>query len=280
MNHRLAALVALTCTVALTACATPRPYKYAIPNEAREMFSTVEVVTPVAADKIAILPPDFAYAPYNSSTENLYGFGPSMAGNLIVNLAIAGANQRLGIWAEEDVQPLRAALGDFQLAPMIETDLNMALADVPWLKAGSVRITREDVEGTADKLVATSKASAILWTPVQYNLTDKADRLVIQMRAFVFPVSADLKRLLAGEGSTVGLRPEQDNILYRNLMTFTTAIPGATTDRVTNVAMWAKDDATAVREALEQGSTKLVQMLIEDIAALPNPAIAAMRNRV
>lgn len=266
MKRRIAALVAFALAAALSACSTPSPFRYAMPAEAQPMLGSVEVWTRLDADQIAILPTGFASPAYNSSYETTYGAVPSIAGNLIASLMIEGANQRLALWAEEDIQPLRKALGEHPVAPVIAADLNTRLTGASWLKARPVQMTTA-TDQTLEWAIANSTASAILWTGNRYYLSDKADRLVIEMWVQVAPVSNDLKHLLAGDEATTGLRPEQAGVLYRNVLSYAAAVEGATTDRVTNVAMWSKDNAAPLRAALKHGSEVLAAALVEDLAS-------------
>jgi hypothetical protein len=120
-----------------------------------------------------------------------------------------------------------------------------------------------------EKVLKESKASTLLFTSAAYNLNFNADELTISMVSRLLPNTPELQALLPEKFDPKASQITSANELYRNVFTFTTAVPGATNNRDANIELWSANNGAPMRGALKLGSAKLTEMLVADIISEP-----------
>ncbi len=259
-----AALLALTSAYALSACTTAVPIRQPMPAAAREKLAVTEVVVPIRQNEIYIVVPQSNTALILASAIPGVGvLGAAMLGGLAgaVDAGIHSGNMGA---AEKALLPLRDALVEFDFDHSLQAELVMALSPSTWLNARDFRIVKEVSDENFDGILSSSKASAVLFVSADYHLTANADALKISLAPYMFPNAAELKTLHASAEAS-GPKTSAANSMYRSMLSYRDRAPDITTDRNSNLAVWASDDGAALRASMKHGMRKLAEMLADDI---------------
>jgi hypothetical protein len=253
MRHSI--YFAVSSALLLSACATAT-VNPPLPDAARTSISSTEVVVPIRQSEI------YVYVP--PSTANAAGQG-GLIGALVVAAINAGVDSVRTQKAETAVKPLRDALVDYKFDSTLQDDVKNALAKLPWLHASNVRIVKEVTTASLDSALEHSKADAVLFTTADYQLSNDADVLTVSLTVSLFGNTDALNTLKTKKTSSGGASTAIDNAIYYNTFTFVVKVPGATSDRDHNIAVWDAQNGAAMRVDLAQAVGKLSSMLAADL---------------
>ena len=262
MSLRLAALAAIAPAFLLGACASQGPLNRSVPLAARDKIAATDVVMPIGQNEMVIAIPIST-----AGTSGAASFG--LIGALVGSMVDAGIDSANASAAEASVKPLRNVLVDFSFDDTLNADLQARITQANWVKPAGFRIVKEVTPQNLEKVLKESKASTLLFTSASYNLNFNADELSISMGARLLPNTPELQALLPEKFDPKASQITSANELYRNVFTFTTAVPGATNNRDANIALWSANNGAPMRDALKLGSAKLTEMLVADIIAEP-----------
>jgi len=253
--------VLLTAGILLAGCVTQVPVHEAFPPTARDSVASTEVVVPIKQGEIYVFVPDSQVA-------------AAGGGGLLLALVDVGVNSVRTSKAEAAVRPLRDAVVDFNFDDTLKSELKTSLSFDPWLHVDGVRVIKEATNASEDTALAAAKASAVLFTTADYQLSNDAQELTITLSAALFANNDTL--LAARPRAKSGPRSALGNSLYHNTLMFTMEVPSPSQDRDHNIASWSAQNGAVMRGALKLGARKLAAMLASDLQG-PD-ADAAFKN--
>jgi hypothetical protein len=233
-----------------------------IPLAARERISATDVMISIGQRELDIATPSKAWAYRGAAFLGAEGIVLDALVNVSVDAILAAR-------ARSSLEPLRNVLVDFSFDDTLNADLQARITQANWVKPTGFRIVKEVTPQNLEKVLKESKASTLLFTSASYNLNFNADELSISMGARLLPNTPELQALLPEKFDPKASQIASANELYRNVFTFTTAVPGATNNRDANIALWSANNGAPMRDALKLGSAKLTEMLVADIIAEP-----------
>jgi hypothetical protein len=248
---RLAAVASL---LALAACVTPVPPHEALPPAARDKIASTEMVAPIAQNEI------YVYVPPSQLASSGQG---GLLGALVLASIDAGVDKTRAGRAEKAVKPLRDAIVDFSFDDTLTSELKTAMAQVSWLHLDAARVVKETSVDSLNKAIADSKASAVLITAANYELSNDGSVLTVTLVADLYPNSDALNALK--KPANTEQRSHPLNAIYRNTFVFEISAPGAGTNRDANIAAWSANRGEPMRVALKRAAAKLSQMLAVDV---------------
>ena len=252
--HKYAVLLPL---FLLGACATAVPPHAYLPDAARDRISSTDVVLPIRQSEIYVFVP---------ITTGGAGFGLLGA---LVDISVDSVRTTK---AEKAVKPLRDSMVDYSFDDTLQTDLKNALTQLTWAHPGDPRVVKEVTNDNMDRVLASSKADAVLFATTDYQLSNDCDILTITVLTGLYPNNDALRSLRKGKKGKFPTALE--NSLYRNVLIFKARVPGATGDRDHNIAILDADKGEAARTLLKMGTAKLAAMLVDDIQRHENAANA------
>jgi hypothetical protein len=241
----------------LSGCVTQVPVHEAFPVPARDSVASTEVVAPIKQSEIYVFVPDSQIA-------------AAGGGGLLLALVDVGVNSVRTSKAEDAVRPLRDAIVDFNFDDTLKSELKTSLSSDGWLHVGDVRVIKEATPDSQEAALNNAKASAVLLTTTDYQLSNDAQELTITLNAALY---ANNEALGALKPRKKGPRAFLGNSLYHNTLTFTMMAPNATADRDHNIGIWGADKGAMARAALKMGARKLAIMLASDLQGEDDTAL-------
>jgi hypothetical protein len=235
----------------LSACVTQTPPHAFLPDAARDKIASTETVLPIKQSEIYVFVPASQIAQRGG-------------GGLLLALIDSGVDSVRTSKAETAVKPLRDSLIDYNFDQTIQSDVQAALAQDAWLHAGGAHVVKEVTNENLDVVLAQSKNDAVLFTVVDYRLSNDAGQLIVSMNASLFANSDALRALKPATDAK--LKTALGNSLYRNRFTVQADSPVPGADRDQAVAAWSANHGQAIRAALAQAASRLSSMLAADIA--------------
>jgi hypothetical protein len=251
MRLHLAQLCVLVTFLALGGCAQVAPHAY-LPPAAKTQVASTEVVLPIRQSEI------YVFVPMETA-----GAGFGLIGAL-VDVSVDGVRASK---AETAVKPLRDAIVDYEFDASLRDELKTALAGASWMGANDGRVVKEVTDESLDKVLAGSKAAAVLLATMDYHLSNDGDVLTVTMHASLFPNTDALKALVAKHDSTK-IKTDVRNSLYRNFLVFEAKAAPAQ-DRDAYIAAWSADHGALMRKVMKLAAVKLSQMLVADLQREP-----------
>lgn len=235
------------------------PVHEALPDGARDKFTSTDVVVPVRQNEIYVYVP-----PSNVST--------ATGGGLIAALVDVTVDSIRTSKAEKAVKALRDSLDDFDFDKALQADLKASLEQKAWMRVRDVRVVKDSTSDSLDRALTNSPADAVLFTTVDYRLSNDGDVLSIWLEASLFPKSDGLRAF-----NQQASKPKTNlkNALYHNKLDFQFSPPNVTDDREHNMPMWTQQNGALMRGALKLGAAKLSQMLAEDLEQQTQAGIAS-----
>lgn len=225
------------------------PVHEALPVGARDKFTSTDIVVPVTQNEIYVYVP-----PSNISA--------ATGGGLIEALVDVTVDSIRTSKAENSVKALRDSLVDFDFDKALQADLAASLEQKPWMRVRDVHVVKDATSDSLDRALTNSTADAVLFTTVDYRLSNDGDVLSIWLEASLFPKSDGLKAFKQqGSAPKTNLK----NSLYHNKFDFQFSPPNVTDDRAHNMPMWTAQNGVLMRAALKLGAAKLSQMLAMDL---------------
>lgn len=248
MHSCLPRFMKLSPLLLLAACATLPPTQ-PLPGQARSEISSSEVVVPIRQSEIYVFVPDSQIA-------------AAGGGGLLLALIDAGVNSVRTSKAETAVKPLRDAVVDFDFDAMMRDDLKDSLSHLDWLHVHDVHVVKDVTPKGFDNELVGSKDEAVLFTTMDYQLSNDASALTITLNAGLYANSDALRALRPGKASSPSAL---ENAIYRNTFRFDAPAPSPTIDRDQNIAEWSADHGAVLRAALKKGASDLAARLAGDL---------------
>jgi hypothetical protein len=175
-------------------------------------------------------------------------------GGLIPALIDAGIDQHRAKKAEELVQPIRAALMDYNFGKCLTEKIESELKPRSWIRINNVRVSADISKKGYEKAFADSEASAILFVTTKYFLTPNL---------IVLTVPSEAKLYLKKGGKSVELR--DGNCIYKNLLFFEDSILTVPSSKKETINCWADNEGFLTRQALDAASVGLARMIAVDL---------------
>jgi len=175
-------------------------------------------------------------------------------GGLIPALIDAGVDQHRAKKAEELIQPIRAALMDYDFGRCLTEKIESELKSRAWMKINNVRVSGDISKKGYEKAFADSEASAILFVTTRYFLSPNLIVLTVSNEAKLYPKKG---------GKSVDLR--DGNCIYKNLLFFEDSIDTRPSSKEEVIHCWADDEGFLTRQALDAASVGLARMIVIDL---------------
>jgi hypothetical protein len=243
-------------------CVTVTPEHVPLSQAARDSIVSTELIAPIKQSEIYLFVPPSQVA-------------AAGGGGLLLALIDAGVDSARTHNAEEAVKTVRDSVIDYNFDEVLRADLQKSMSTVPFLKLDGVRVTKDVTDASLDAAIVQSKASAVLFTSADYQLSNDGSILTVVISANLFANSDALQALKPPKGDAK-IKTAVSNALYRNRLTYTAPLPGIIGDRTNNLAIWSANNGAELRKALNAGSAALAAKLAEDIQAAPGvPVVLA-----
>jgi hypothetical protein len=175
-------------------------------------------------------------------------------GGLLPALIDAGVDQHRAKKAEELVQPIRAALMDYDFGRCLTEKIESELESLTWMKINNVRVSGDISKKGYEKAFADSEASAILFVTTKYFLSPNLIVLNMSGEAKLFPKKG---------GKSVDL--SDGNCIYKNLLFFEDGIDTRPSSKQEAINCWADHGGYLTRLALDAASVGLTRMIAIDL---------------
>src|SRR4030042_368488 len=209
------------------------------PNKAKEITS-VDVYIGLAQQEI--------YAEIVKSK-----VATATGGGLIPALIDAGVDQHRAKKAEELIQPIRAALMDYDFGRCLTEKIESELKSLTWMKINNVRVSGDISKKGYEKAFADSEASAILFVTTKYFLSPHLIVLNMSSEAKLYPRKG---------GKSVDL--SDSNCIYKNLLLFEDSVDTRPSSKQEAINCWADNGGYLTRLALDAASVGLTRMIAID----------------
>jgi hypothetical protein len=247
--------------VFLGACQTIVPSYVPMPEPAKAQVASTDIVLPVKQSEIYVFVPD----------SNIAAAG---GGGLLLALVDAGVNAARTSKAEDAVKPLRDALVGYDFDQIVADQVKAALPQPSWLNVTGVTVTKDLLPANLNNKLSQSKAAAVLFGYVDYQLNNDGNELMVTLRADLYPNTDALKAFRAMKPGKDLLAPQ--NAIYRNSVVFTRSVPAPSpkADRDAYIKVWSADKGAAMRAALNDAAVDVAKKLAADLGVKPAPAEA------
>jgi len=252
MKARIQFLAVVSLLILLSACATLPPNHHLV-EAARGQVSDVDV--------FLLVPQKEIYAQIDQSN-----VAAATGGGLLMALIDAAVDSSRTKTAEQNIQPIRDKLLNFDYADELGKEINSVLKNVSWLHAHDIQLVRSTIdEKLIADLYAKSKASAVLIVTGNYSLVPNFHSVVTDVSLTMYPKSATLDAYKESNDKNSTPTDGSDNI-YRNHFKNSTVL-------ITDPNMKKEDAATAVAAAspgklvdgLTDNARKIAKMIGDDI---------------
>jgi len=266
MRLRSSHLAILLPALLLSACTTALPPHEALPNAARDKVATTEVVVPIHQSEVEMyVPPSTAGAAAGG------GFG--LIGAVVGVMVDASINSARTSAAETAIKPLRDATVDFSFDETMQSEVKTALSPLTFLGVDNVRVVKDVTSDGLDAALAKSKDGGVLFVPTYYQLSNDGDVLNVVTTASFFANNDALRALKPDTKPAHNGKPMPKTMveksLYHNTVSFKVVLPGSTSDRDKNIAIWSADHGAILRAELKLAAAKLAAIVAADIQRPP-----------
>ena len=251
----------LLSALALTACVAVVPEHVALTAQARAGITSTEAVLPISQGELYI---DVPASNVSAAT----------GGGLLPALIDAGIDSVRASNAAKAVRPLNDAVVDFNFDTVLADEVRKSMAGADGVHVDTVRVIKDASPASFDRALAASKDGAVLLAITNYHLANDGGSLWIEVHAGLYRSGAGPKP--AGSGADSPSAPA--NALYRNTFWYTINLPGASSNRDQNIALWSVDHGALLRTDLRRGALKLSEMMASDIQVIDTPGATIVTN--
>lgn len=200
---------------------------------------------------------------YQSQVSNL------MLGGLIPALIDAGVNQSRSKSAEEQVEPLRAALVGFDFDGLAQKSAEQALSSITLLQAQPVKFTKEVTNDKYAALMDASTAQRLMYLNYDYLMSPDFAGVRVGLFAILKPKTP------SGSGTAVERMGLNDSLFHKNYVTemYLQTPPDDIAERI---SVWSANNGAIVKQGLEWGISTVTKLLQKDLDT-PTVDLAAGR---
>jgi hypothetical protein len=177
----------------------------------------------------------------------------------------AGVNASRAKTAEEEVQPLRAALVDYNFDQRLKQAVDDKLQTLSWLKAQPTEVVKDP----KTKIDAASTLEPQLYLLTSYSVAP--DFGALHVRVFAQQLPQQPAAPVAKKQNTTTSHPKKAAPIYRNTILFTAKLPSLTAaNNVQRLEAWKAADAetraTRIRNILDRAANEIGAALALDMA--------------
>jgi len=192
------------------------------------------------------------------------GVAAAMGGGLLPALIDVAIENSRSKDAESQVASIRNELVDYDFKGVLKNKIQSELNSVEWMK-----VRRIDLEGVVspesfDKYLTASDASSVLFITTKYFFSPDFKTLEIASDVQLFPNNDELRKFAKSYDSS--LKPTDNaNCIYRNSFVFRDRLDIDVKSNEEAVKLWADNNASLTKEALEKGTDETAKMISIDL---------------
>ena len=192
------------------------------------------------------------------------GVATAMGGGLIPALIDVAIDNSRSKKAESHVEAIRNELVGYDFNGILKENIQSELNSVEWMKVRKI-----DIEGVVssenfDKYLTASDASSVLFITTKYFFSPDFKTLEIMSDAQLFPNNDELRKY-AKSYSGDSNPTDNSNCIYRNSFVFRDHLDKDVKSKEEAVKLWAENNASLTREALDKGSNETAKMISFDL---------------
>lgn len=231
----------------LTACATEPAFISLTPELSQRIRSSNGVI--VATQKEIIADIDKS----NVATYTGGGLIPAL-----IDVAIESSRASS---AEKSLKPIRDVLVNYEIGSELHRALGTRIEAIPWLQARKIEVIHDNRSNQIPHLLAANSEDALLVLTPTYVFSSDFSVLRFQTEVRVVPRATHLMPQNAGNDAEKRMTP-----LYKTTVIHLEPLTNQKNSTVDAATAWASEDGKRIKEALQQGTTRVADQIIEALS--------------
>lgn len=251
----------------LSGCATTAPSHISLNHEALNYINSTDVF--IGFDEHEIIP-------YNESKLSKYTLGGLIPGVIDAVINYSQAKEQ----SKPAVGYIRDAFEDSKLEQSFADIMKLNLQSVNWLKAKEISLANSSSNKMYDVYYSLSKENAVLFITTKYSFSSDFKILKISSSIKLFPKDDDLKSFAHSWSDSEDNPINDNNCIYKNVIEHEKPLSKEVIDKEAAILLWANNNASLLREALNSGISEITQMIVTDLNTIADKSVSPDRREL
>jgi len=253
--------------LSVASCVTPAPTHISLNQESIQYVTSTEVFAGFD---------DHEIIPYNESKLSKYTLGGLIPGVIDAIINYSQAKEQ----GKPVISYIRDALEDIRYQQAFTENIKLKLQKVDWLKVREASLANSASNKMYDIYYSLSQAGTVLFVTTKYSFTDNFKALKIVSSIKLFPKNENLKSFAFSWSANEENMMNDNNCIYKNIIGLEKLLNQEVSTKEAAILLWANNNATLLREAINSGINDITQMIATDLNTIANKSASLARGEL